>query len=88
MSTEVPAQTVRIIALDVNVQRQSSMKVVNISTAAPTSQDKNNHVPKSKTQAAGIATGGTYPTYMASGAANSIVPGLPTFYIPGYAGPS
>jgi hypothetical protein len=88
MSTEVPAQTVRIVAYNAAQQRQNSMKVVNIATTVPTSLDKNNHVPKAKIQAAGNPTSGVYPTYMAAGAADAITPGLPTVYIPGYAGPA
>lgn len=79
---DAQAKTVRIIALDVNAQKAGHIKVVNIVTIAGSSNSVKGHA-----QASGAATANAYPTYMASGAPNSITSGLPTIHISGYSGP-
>jgi hypothetical protein len=76
-------KTVRIIAYNQALQRANHMRVVNVWTTPPARLEYPQVL-----QAAAGPVAGEYPTWMASGAANTPTNGLPNVYIAGYSGPS
>ena len=77
------AKTVRIIALNAQLQKYNHVKVVNVLTSGPAAHEFPTYL-----QAAGKAVNNEYPEFMASGAANTSVAGLPSIFIAGYSAPS